>query len=90
MARKKVARKKAVAKKNPATALKDRLAKLTAELKAVKAEMGEVAKRTTALEKANAPAPAKKAVTKKKAAAKKKTAKKRSAAKKSPAAKKRK
>lgn len=82
MARKKVARKKAVAKKNPAMALKERLAKLTAELKAVKAEMSEVGKRTTALEKANAPkAPAKKAATKKKPA-KKKTAKKKTAKKK--------
>jgi hypothetical protein len=85
MARKKVARKKAVAKTNPAMALKDRLAKLTAELKAVTAEMGEVVKRTTALEKANASkAPAKKAAPKKaatkKAASKKKTAKKRRSA----------
>lgn len=82
MARKKVARKKAVAKKNPTMAMKDKLAKMTAELKAVKAAISEVAKRTSALEKATVPAPAKKAPARKKAAAKKKTAKRRSAARK--------
>lgn len=78
MARKKAARsKKAAPKKNPATALKDRLAKMNAELKAVKAMASDTAKRTAALEKEHA------AVAKaKKPAAKKKTAKKRRVAKK--------
>lgn len=78
MARKKAARtKKAAPKKNPVTALKERLAKMNAELKAVKAMASETAKRTAALEKEHA------AVAKpKKKAAKKKTAKKRRVAKK--------
>ena len=76
MARKKVARRKKAAakKKNPATALKERLAKLSADLKAVKAEVSDVTKRTKALEKANV---VKAAPAKKKAATKKRAKKRR-------------
>jgi hypothetical protein len=52
MARKKARTKRTAGKKNPLAAMKSKLAKIAADIKAIKAKTTEAAKRVAAMEKA--------------------------------------